>query len=133
VGTFLGLMKKSKKLTNLIAINRDRGHISGKLLTPAEYAEEMFIDIPHDPFAVIDLVIVPPVLRRRGNGTKLVRSFMVQAKKLGARSALAEIVNDDGSGMVDARRAFFESLGFKVFPVNEAEHDNPPLLMLAEL
>jgi N-acetylglutamate synthase-like GNAT family acetyltransferase len=102
-------------------------------MTADEYADEMFVSIPFDKFACIDLVMITPGSRRKGKGTQLVRRFIAQAKAAGAMAVVAELMQARGMITVEERKAFFEKLGFKVFPVDEEEHDTPPLLMSAEL
>jgi GNAT superfamily N-acetyltransferase len=123
----------SKASQNLIAINSSGGHISGRVVTADEYAAEMYVTIPYDRIACIDLVMVTPSERRQGEGSKLVRKFMGQAKKVGATAVLAELVQFTGCVSVEIREAFFEKLGLTVLPINEDEHDTPPILMIAEL
>lgn len=118
---------------SLIVINRADGHISGNVMTAEDYSAEMFVAIPYDKFACIDLVIVPVKCRRRGKGSRLVREFGARAKDAGATALLAELLPFNGAVTVEARQAFFKKLGFKIFPVNEEEHDIPPLLMIAKI
>ncbi len=117
----------------LISINVLGGHISGRIVTAEDYADEMFITIPYDKFACIDLVMVLPKCRRKGWGSRLIRMFIARAKTAEAKAVLAELVQFDGAVTVEARRAFFEKQGFTDSPVYEEEHDIPQLLMIAEI
>ncbi len=123
----------SRECKNLISITIPSGHISGSIVTAKNCADEMFVTIPYDKFACIDLVIVLPKCRREDWGSRLIRKFMARAKTAGAEAVLAELLKFNGAVTVEARRAFFEKQGLKMFPVNEEEHDSPPLLMIAEI
>jgi GNAT superfamily N-acetyltransferase len=116
-----------------ISINVPGGHISGNVVTAVDYAVEMFITIPYDKFACIDLVMVCPSYRRKGMGSLLVRLFMTQAKSASAKAVFAELVQFNGALTAEDRQTFFEKQGFRFSPVNKEDHDIPPLLMIAEI
>jgi hypothetical protein len=71
-----------------ISINVPGGHISGNVVTAVDYAAEMFITIPYDKFACIDLVMVCLSYRRKGMGSLLVLGSMTQASRPGQRLCL---------------------------------------------
>ena len=123
----------SRKTKHLIKVNIAGGNVSGCLMTPDDYADEMFVTIPFEKFACIDLVFVAPKSRRAGKGAQLIRMFIARAKAAGAKAVVAELVQAEVIITVEERMAFFENLGFKLFPVDEDDHDTPPLLMIAEI
>lgn len=116
-----------------IIINVRGGHVSGELITSEQFEEEWFIKLLYQRLANLGIVLVDPHFRRQRVGTKLVRQFLRKAKTAGATACVAELVQFAGAESLDARIAFFQKLGFKRFPVNEDEHDTPPVLMVAEL
>jgi GNAT superfamily N-acetyltransferase len=117
----------------VISIDVSGGHISGRVLSNTDYEEASFVQLPYKTIASIDLVVVGEHYRRRGRGSSLVRRFIGRAKAAGAQSIIAELVQIRGSISVFERMAFFEKIGFQVFPIPEDEHDTPPLVMVAKL